>query len=77
MKKKILCLLSDIGGAHVSIARVFEEHLGGDYDFSIVDLYRETSAFCYGSLKLYARVLRDFPWFYNFFYDFINIPTFK
>lgn len=69
-KKKILCLLSDIGGAHVSIARVFEENLKNDYEFPIVDLYKETSAFCYGSLKLYARVLRDFPRFYNFFYDF-------
>ena len=69
-RKKILCLLSDIGGAHVSIARVFEENLKKDFDFPIVDLYRETSAFCYGSLKLYARVLRDFPRFYNFFYDF-------
>jgi processive 1,2-diacylglycerol beta-glucosyltransferase len=71
-KKKILCLLSDVGGAHESIARVFEHDLGKDFEFNVVDLFRETSRFCSGSIHLYSRVLLSFPRFYNFFYDFNN-----
>ncbi len=72
MKKKILCLISDIGGAHFTIARVFKENLGSDFDFRILDLFKETSAFCSGSLRLYSRVLLNIPRFYNTFYEFNN-----
>jgi len=77
MKKKILCVMSDVGGGHRAAANAVYEALKktykpSEYSFKIVDLYRIGSKFCNFSLQSYPFFAKSLPWIYDRFFDFNN-----
>jgi processive 1,2-diacylglycerol beta-glucosyltransferase len=76
--KKILCVMSDVGGGHRAAANAVHEALiksykSSDFSFKMVDLYLKGSKFSNFSLKSYPFMTKYFPWIYNRFYDFNNL----
>lgn len=76
-EKRILCVMSDVGGAHRSAAEAIEQALKREYDndsftFEIVDIYEELGGFCNFSIKSYPLFINYMPWIYNKFFDFTD-----
>lgn len=76
--KKILCVMSDVGGGHRAAAKAVLDALKNtykpsDYSFKMVDLFLMGSKFSNFSLKSYPFMTKYFPWIYNRFYDFNNL----
>ena len=76
-RKRILCVMSDVGGAHRSAAEAIQEALQREYNndsftYDIVDLYEEAGGFCNFSIKSYPFFLNYLPKVYNNFFDFAD-----
>ena len=76
-RKRILCVMSDVGGAHRSAAEAINEALQREYSeasftFEIVDIYQVAGGFCNFSVKSYPFFINRLPEVYNNFFDFTN-----
>lgn len=77
VRKKILCVMSDVGGAHRSAAEAMGEALQREYShdsfsFEIVDLYQVAGGFCNFSVKSYPFLVNHYTGVYNRFFDFAD-----
>lgn len=71
--KKILIIIGDAGGGHISAARAIEETFKklfpGEYSITIIDILRESGVKPFkNSFQLYKMVNEN--WFYELVYDF-------
>lgn len=69
--------MSDVGGAHRAVAcnigKALENYKGfSDLEFTVIDIYKESSRFCNFWLRRYAFIIDTFPWFYKWFYHFTD-----
>ncbi len=76
-RKNILCVMSDVGGAHRSAAEAMGEALQREYPpdsftYEIVDLYQVAGGFCNFSIKSYPFFVNHYTWVYNRFFDFAD-----
>ena len=75
--KKILCVMSDVGGAHRAAAEAIQQALQREYGndsftFETVDIYEEIGGFCNFSIKSYSFFINYLPGVYNKFFDFTD-----
>ncbi len=76
-RKNILCIMSDVGGAHRSAAEAVNEALQREYGnasftFETVDIFQVAGGFCNFTIKSYPFLLNNSPRVYNNLFDFAN-----